>query len=171
MILVKVEEPSVQSFLSLVNFNHKWKEMLKEPELDFISPEIEPQYFKEMYRGQGKQLTEIRTVHFNRPVSLKNLRHILGEMNLRSATFPELLSLANWFRDLQREFPIAAAGTFWKNRHGDYGIPYLWCHLGKRTLCLNKVTDFERYFRAFQPFCRFAAVPLSLKTSLIRSAN
>ena len=100
---------------------------------------------------------------------------------MRAAELTEVLILGLAHQEMQKKFPIVAAGSVWSdhsNQHSkrtketgaknqavnsqrcDRYMPFLWGLPNERTLNLNLLgTTFQEAInKEWQPFCRFAAV-------------
>lgn len=91
-------------------------------------------------------------MHFNRNIESDTALAELDKMGLRPATLPELLAFGAKYPDKQREFPIVALGSVWRDLCGDRVVAYLGCDSSKRDLYLDRLV-----YRWSAPF-RFAAV-------------
>jgi hypothetical protein len=49
---------------------------------------------------------------------------------------PELLAFGEKYPDVQREFPVVALGSAWRDSVGNRHVPYLVRHAGRRLLYL-----------------------------------
>ncbi len=102
--------------------------------------------------GSGKSDVEIILVHYGKDMSTKNVLKDFDKRNLRPATLQELLAIGEQFPDKQREFPIIALGSVWRNSRGNRYVP---CLIGSGSY---RGLDLYWIVSDWHDICRFAAV-------------
>ena len=95
---------------------------------------------------------EIQLVHFNREISSDEAIGELDKMGLRPAELHELLAFGENYPDVQREFPVIALGSGWRDSYGFRCVPYLDRSGSWRDLDLLWLGS------GCHGYCRFAAV-------------
>ena len=95
---------------------------------------------------------EIQLVHFNRATEFDDAIREIDRFGLRPAELHELLSLGEKYPKVQREFPVVALGSVWRDPDGDRLVAFL-CRFGSRR-------NLRLYWTGFRwdEDCRFAAV-------------
>jgi hypothetical protein len=101
--------------------------------------------------GKGKVDVNLELVHFNKRINSDDAIAELKRQGLRPATLWELLAFGSAYKEKQREFPIVALGSIWRDL-GDRHAPCLWSNSDERYLYLYWYDD-EWY-----GYCRFAVV-------------
>lgn len=96
--------------------------------------------------------TEYELFHFNRSISSENAIKEIENKGFRPGNLVELLAFGEVYPELQREFPILALGSVWRNSIGLQGIPCLRSDDSKRGLGLNWC-DLD-----WSDHCRFLAI-------------
>ena len=138
------------TYLVTVNYDLSVKDAVKAGKYDWTKDDITTKHFPSKRVGIAEQ--KIILVHFNRDIKVDEAIRELDKMGFRPAELPELLALGAKYPDIQRDFPVIALGSVWRNPDGDRYCAYL-CGLGSvRSLNLNWFAGWWR------DFCRFAAV-------------
>lgn len=75
--------------------------------------------------GSGTESTEIILVHFDKSISTELALAELEKRNLRPADAQELLVIGEQHPEKQRQFPIIALGSVWRNSCGYRCVPCL----------------------------------------------
>lgn len=164
-------------FSTPVNYDADLEKMILSDNYDVHDPRITSKNFPP--RRTGKAKLDIYLVCFGKPIATRKVNAELRNMKMRAAELPEVLAWAKDHPDLQRTFPIVAAGTVWidhsvthsrrgsakkpdNSQNSDRYMPCLWGLQDQRALNLNLLgaTFEEAVNKEWQPFCRFAAVLL-----------
>lgn len=118
---------------------------------DGMNKDITSKHFPVKARDNGD--ITVHLVHFDKELESDDATIArLDAIGLRPAELPELLALGAKHPGLQREFPIIALGSVWKDRGGRRLVPGL--SRGGAGRRLDLVWFDSRWFRN----CRFAAV-------------
>jgi len=80
---------------------------------------------------------ETKLFQFNKTLRSNEVIIEMQKSGYRPAILIELLALGKKFPELQRQFPIMALGSIWKNALGQVEVPYLDVFGGKRGLHLT----------------------------------
>lgn len=102
--------------------------------------------------GKGTEEAEIILVHFDKLMSTDKVLKELDKRNLRPADLQELLAIGEQHPDKQRQFPIIALASVWRDPGGRRFVPYLGRLGSIRRLDLDWIDD------DWSDICRFAAV-------------
>lgn len=133
-----------------VNYDVRLERMIEDGKYDWKNSDINSKNFP--VEGKGTSAVNIELVHLNRNVTSDEAYAELDKQGLRPADLPELLAFGAKYPDKQREFPIVALGSVWRNSNGYRGVPCLHRGGSKRRLGLRWL---ENGWYAF--YC-FAAV-------------
>jgi len=101
---------------------------------------------------QGTNTLEIHLIHFDRVLTTDELVDEFNERGWRPAILIELLAFGEQYPDLQREFPIIAAGSLFQDSVGGLNVPLLWGNNQQRTV------DLFWSMPSWESSYRFAAV-------------
>jgi hypothetical protein len=102
--------------------------------------------------GSGLKDCEVALFHFDKNITSEAAIAEMDKAGYRPAKIEELLALGEFHPDLQREFPIVALGSSWRNPSANLGVPCLSRGGAERDLSL-------RWFgRDWSGNCRFVAV-------------
>ncbi len=80
---------------------------------------------------------EYKVFHFNRSISSESAIAEMEKEGFRAGNLAELLKLGEIKPELQREFPIVALGSTWRDAGGARYVPVLGCDDGRRRLGLH----------------------------------
>ncbi len=135
----------------MVDYGQTLRKMVLAGEYDRVNDDITSKHFP--VRGSGRKEVEITLFHFNRLISSGDAIAQMAKAGYRPALAEELLALGVAYKKLQKQFPIVALGSVWRNPDGGRDMPCLdwWDGLG-RYLGLGW---FEYDWNGR---CRFAAV-------------
>ena len=106
--------------------NYDWKN-------GFINAKNFP-VFPEMVGKKAEVSSKL--FHFNRDISSEDAIYEMDKAGYRPATLMELLVLGFLFPELQRQFPIVALGSIWRDANSNRHVPYLYVYGHKRKLYL-----------------------------------
>ncbi|MBI4095051.1 MAG: hypothetical protein HY435_02570 [Candidatus Liptonbacteria bacterium] len=148
--LVAIMEGAKNVFRLTLDYAHSVEEMVAAGKYNWTNSDITSKNFPTTQKGTAEVAIEL--VHLNRRVSSDNALCELDARGLRPATLPELLAFGAEYPEKQREFPIIALGSVWRNPHGYRTVAYLVRYGSKRDLRLHWFDNewFSHY--------RFAAV-------------
>lgn len=118
-----------------VDYGKSLREMIAAGQYDFQNGDITAKHFP--ITGTGQVEVELHLVHLNRVVSTDTVLAELDRRNLRPATIAELLALGAKYPNLQKEFPVVALGSVWRDLLGYRRVAYLDDWRGERKLYLN----------------------------------
>jgi len=133
-----------------VDYGQSLDTMITAGRYDWKNGDINDQNFP--ISGRRTSETEIALFHFNKGMSTDAVLAELDKRGFRAATLPELLALGADQPELQRQFPIIALGSVWRDPIGIRCVAYLDGSGAERYLNLYW------YGRDWKDICRFAAV-------------
>jgi len=141
---------SADTYPVTVNYSQTLEEMIAAGRYDWKHSDITAKHFP--IEGSGTKNVDILLVHYNKNTSTDAVRADLDKRGLRPAKIEELLAFGAKYPEKQREFPIIALGSVWRDFGGSRCGPYLGRfgsgrHLGLHWLGADWVD-----------ICRFAAV-------------
>lgn len=138
------------SFKVCVDYSWTLIQMVAVGKYDWVNSNITQDRFP--VQGSGRQEVEVVLFHFNRVISSDDVIAELDKVGYRPANPAELLALGASQPELQRNFPIVALGSSWREADGARNVLYLCRSVAGRVLRLFYFGDgwFED--------CRFAAV-------------
>ncbi len=124
-----------------VNYGQTLKEMLRRGKYDWVHPDITKEHFP--IEGKGKKRVTLELVHFARPMTSKEVEKEFLARGITPGKIEHLLSLGLTprTRDLQRQFPIIAPGSFWYFPPSHRLAPVLWGDASGRRLSLGWAED------------------------------
>ena len=134
----------------VVDYSRSFVVMVEAGGYDSIHADITADRFP--VSGEGKHEVSIVLLHFNRTIASDDAIAEMDKQDYRPGTIEELLALGEAHPGLQRDYPIAALGSFWQHPNGNRGVLCLWSDADRRLLRFNW---FERGWRNN---CRFLAV-------------
>ena len=148
--LTQDQKESTQTFPVTVDYGRSIEEMVASGKYDWSNSDITSKHFPIGTKGQVG--VNIELVHFNRPMESDEVLRELDKQGLRPATLPELLAFGATYPEKQREFPIVALGSVWRDLDGIRHVACLYGNAGDRGL------DLRWYENGWVVSCRFAAV-------------
>lgn len=111
-------------------------QLVKESKFDgYVNSNINDQNFPEAQKPDEDK--PINLVNFGIYLSSEDVSKNLDELDLKSATTKELLSVSIAHPDEQRKHPIVALGSVWQNYYGNRYAPVLDEYSDERSLDLN----------------------------------
>lgn len=99
-----------------VDYGRDVKDGVRAGRYDWTDSDITSHNFPTKQKGTAE--IEVEFVHFNRYISTDEALRELDRMGYRPAELHELLAFGEKYPEVQREFPIVALGSVWKNRRG-----------------------------------------------------
>ncbi len=140
-----------QTFRVVVDYGRDLGQMITEERYDYVNPNITTtENFP--VKGEGRQEREIVLFHFNCYISSDDAIAEMKRAGYEPGDIVDLLALGETQPELQRQFPIVALKSVWRNPRGNRFVPYLDGSDAGRSLSL-------RYFDGgWHERFRFAAV-------------
>jgi hypothetical protein len=129
-----------------VNYEDRIEERIKEGSFDYSDPKITSKRFPLVGHEKTREV-KTRLVQFQKTMSSEEALTEIRKRNLRPANAHELISFAEKNPETQKDFPIIALGSIWK----DMALS-LYGSSSKRWLVLN------HWNNDWVEFCRFLAV-------------
>ncbi len=133
-----------------VNYDLSLAGMIKAGRYDWVNSDITENHFPENHfpvKGEGSKDIALELIHFNMAILSKDALSELDERGLRPATIEELLAFGTKYPELQRQFPVLALGSIWRQL-GDRHVPCLWSGSLERFLSLDWFEGrWDDYFR------------------------
>ena len=126
-------------FRVTVDYSRSLAEMIAAGKYDWSNSGITADHFP--VKGEGVSEVELTLVHFNRFMSTDAVLKELAKTGFRPAKIEELLALGEKYHDLQREFPIVALGSVWRDPGDDRRCACLWGGDSRRSLSLDWLGD------------------------------
>ena len=133
-----------------INYNRSVEDGIKAGNYDWKNNDITSKHFPSQETGSREVVIEL--FHFGKDMSTDEVLAELDKQGYRPATLKELLPLGEKYPNLQREFPIIALGSVWRDSNGNRFCPYLGRDGSERNLDLRWVG------RRWGDGCRFAVV-------------
>ncbi|HEY4715179.1 MAG TPA: hypothetical protein VIH31_01605 [Candidatus Paceibacterota bacterium] len=111
------------------------EQLIADGKYDWKNPDIKEKNFP--IKDKTKRMATIELFHFGFDISSESAVKAMEKEGFRPATIEELLALGAKHPELQKEFPIIALGSVWKNFDGYRGVPELYWDDSERDLRLN----------------------------------
>jgi len=150
-LIIRKKEVSAEIFKVVVDYSLSLTEMIAAGDYDWTNSDITAENFP--VSGDGRQEVELELVHLNREASTEEVLEELDRRGLRPARIEELLALGAKHPELQKQFPIIAFGSVWRDPGGYRCVPCLGWGVSERGLSLG-YDDGLRW----GDLCRFPAV-------------
>jgi hypothetical protein len=140
-----LEKPhgSEMVFTLTVDCSQTLTDMIAAGKYDWVDKNITPENFP-LEPKEGIERVEVVLVHLDKMLTTDQVKVELDRKGLKPATIVELLALGAAHPDLQREFPVMALGSAWRDPDGNLYSPSLyedgdqrdlllhWCNAGSR---------------------------------------
>ena len=137
-------------FTVTVDYSKTIEDMVKSGRYDWFNDNITSKNFPTKRAGKTEIIVEL--VHFNRNIGTDEALKKLDRMGYRPVELHELLAFGEKYPEIQREFPIVALGSVWRDSCGYRALPWLGGRGSRRHLDLSwRAHDWSE-------LCRFAAV-------------
>ncbi len=148
----KVIDASGEIILN-IDYTKTIEQFITDGNCDWKSAAITSKTFPISPEMTGKNVeVSAKIFHFNRDISSEDVISEMDKAGYRPAVLMELLVLGFLFPELQRQFPIIALGSTWRDAVDDYRVPCLDVDGSGRGLSL-------RWFRIrWDAYCRFLGV-------------
>jgi hypothetical protein len=157
--LIQGKSESVQAktmekeFNLSVDYSRTVQEMINAGNYDWTNSDITAKHFPLPKEHNGKKVpVSSKLFHFNRAISSEDATSEMDKAGYRPATLAELLALGEAHPELQKEFPIVALGSVWRDADGNRFVPSLNVSGYKRGL------DLDWFGYGWRVGCRFLAV-------------
>lgn len=137
-------------FAVTVNRDLSLADMIAAGQYDWLDSGITAERFP--VSGSGASEVEIVLVHFGRDMSTDAVLKELDVRGYRPAKIEELLALGAAQPELQRQYPIIALASVWRDPRGYRRVAYLDGTGAERYLRLHW------YVHGWRDVCRFAAI-------------
>lgn len=124
----------IPSYRVSVNYDQTIEQLVMDGKYDWFSKDVTSGHFPSNEKGVAEVLVYL--VNFNRDISSEDAVKELDRQGLRPATLKELLALGIAQPDLQRNNPIVALGSTWRDSIGDVRVPFLGGGGSRRRLYL-----------------------------------
>jgi hypothetical protein len=116
----------VEEEISLtVDYGQTLEQMIANSKYDWHNNNITEKNFPMPTELVDKKIVVLaKLFHFNRVISSEDTIAEMNKDGYRPATLVEILALGKTQLSLQRQFPVIALGSVWRDDDG-YGVPYL----------------------------------------------
>lgn len=122
----------------IVDYSRTVQEMINAGNYGWTNSDITEKHFPLPTEINGKQVSvSTKLFHFYLSISSKDAIAEMDKAGYRPATLTELLALGEAYPELQKEFPIVALGSVWRDGGGDRRVPVLRFSDYRRKLFLN----------------------------------
>ena len=119
----------------IVDYNRSLSKMIKAGNYDWFNDNITAKNFP--LKGKGKHELEAILFHFDRDIESEEAIAEMDKQGYRPGRIEELLALGGKYPNLQKEFPIVALGSVWRNPDGHRSVPFLHRNGSERNLRLG----------------------------------
>lgn len=133
----------------IVDYDRPFDRMIYHLGCDYNNSNITEKNFPS--QESGSKEVEFVLHHPNRTIRSNEVLKEMEGQNLRPATLKELAAFGIKYPNMQRDFPIVALGSVWRDFIGRH-VPFLWGVDGGRDLGL------DWFGRDWGSYCRFLAV-------------
>lgn len=136
-----------------VDYSRTLQEMINAGNYAWANSDITEKNFPISPKMTGKKVeVSAKLFHFNREISSEDAISEMDKAGYRPATLAEMLALGEAQPDLQRQFPIIALSSVWRNANGGRYVPCLGGDDYERKL------DLYWFGGGWSAYCRFFAV-------------
>jgi len=149
-LAMKMVKTVRDGFWVVVDYSKSLTEMISAGNYDWVNSDISEKNFP--VNGKGQIESNIELIHYGKSMSSEDVIQDMETKGLRPATLSELLAFGKSYPDKQREFPIVALGSVWRNLFGTRFVAFLSSFDSKRLLHLCI------WGGGWVESCRFAAV-------------
>lgn len=118
-----------------IDYGKSVEELVRAGRYDYANSDVTAKNFPP--QGKGTAQLDAVLVHLNRYVESEEVLAELEKVGLRAGTLQELLAFGVQYPNVQREYPIVALGSVWRDPYGDRYVPYLWGRGSERHLDLR----------------------------------
>ena len=147
-------KPVSDTYIISVDYGENVEDGVEAGHYDWANSNITSEHFPTERKGTAK--VEMKVIRFNRSVSTDEALCELDRMGYRPVELHELPAFGEKYPEIQREFPILALGSVWRDRDDNHCVPCLSGDNSRRYLNLFLNLYIEKYY--YGENCRFAAV-------------
>src|SRR3989344_4382360 len=119
-----IEQLAKNCYKVFVDYGQTLQQMIANGKYDYANSDITSGNFPTT-ANDGKQEVVVELAHFGRDMESDAVLKKFEARGLRAATLPELLAFGATYPEKQREFPIVALGSVWRDRGGGRDVPCL----------------------------------------------
>jgi hypothetical protein len=148
--LIAPELPALRTLAVEVDYEMTLNQMIDAGGFSVVNPNITSNHFP--INGDGIVELNVVLVKFNRSIFSDCVLNEIDQLGLRLAVLPELLALGATYPEAQRQLPIIALGSYWRDSCGCREVPCLNYWSAERGLSLC------RFEGVWHQECCFAAV-------------
>lgn len=134
-----IEESTKPIYNIVVDYNRSLADMIKAGKYDRVNSDINSKHFP--LKGKGKHELNATLFHFDRYIESDDAIAEMDKQGYRPGKVEELLALGEKYPDLQKEFPIVALGSVWRDPYGYRDVPCLSWYGSERDLYLSWFDD------------------------------
>ena len=116
-----VEAPA--KYKIVVDYDRLLAQMIQDGNYDSVHDSIIAEHFP--VSGEGRHTISVVLLHFSRAMTFDKVLVEMNKQGYRPATIEKLLALGAAHPDIQRDHPIAALGSFWRDPYGRLRVPQL----------------------------------------------
>lgn len=138
-----------ETFPVVIDYEKSLQAMIRAGRYDWTNSDITEKHFPV---ASGPIEISMELVHFDRAMTSEEVLAELDRKGLRPATLPELLAFGAKYPEKQREFPVVALASVWRNWVAGRRVPYLW------SLADGRGLDLDWLDSGWDEHYRFAAV-------------
>lgn len=121
-----------------IDYTKTVEQAVTDGDYDWKNGDINAKNFPVSPEMVGKKAeVSAKLFHFNRDISSEDVVSEMDKAGYRPATLMELLVLGFLFPKLQRQFPIVALGSVWRDGDDDRWVPCLYVGNSRRGLNLG----------------------------------
>ncbi|MCF7795454.1 hypothetical protein K9M50_03785 [Patescibacteria group bacterium] len=103
----------------IVDYSRSLQEMIEATDCDCMDDQALEKHFPLPTELRGKKVEiSVKLFHFDRIIKGKYAISEINKNNFRPARPVEVLALVEAYPEIQKEFPIAALGSFWYDKYG-----------------------------------------------------
>lgn len=130
----------------VVDYSRSLNAMIKAGNYDWVDSDINSEHFP--LKGKGKHELTATLFHFDRFIVSDDAIAEMDKQGYRPGLNEELLFLGEKYPALQKEFPIVALGSVWRDPYGFRSVPSLrWSGLKRRLYLCWFDTGWYAYYR------------------------
>lgn len=133
-VVTEVVNFITNTFKVVVNHTKTLADLIAEGKYDWVNENITQANFPIV--GDSEAEEELALFHFNRDISSDTAIAEMEKAGYDPADIADLLTFGASQPELQRQFPIVALKSVWRNPHGNRDVPILYSNSGKRNLFL-----------------------------------
>lgn len=120
-----------------IDYTDTFEQRLAAGRYDWKNSDITEKHFP--VKGEGKVKLDLELAHYAKSMSTEAVLAAIDAQGYRPATIEELLAFGAKYPELQREFPIIALGSVWRDLNGRRDVAFLCGGGHERYLGLGRV--------------------------------